>query len=414
MDPPQSKRSRQEVLNWKSHVPVVVLTRLPDFSGDSQHLSTNQQFNSEVDSLSNSDSDVPWEPGNDSSDSDFAPENDKSKAAKSPKIDKTAVTKKIEAHCPNVNEKTNAAMAKTTTTTTKTTAANCPNADQTTSATTTTTATTIATAKKPTPVPLPSTTNGNNKAKVDSSPIIVSSVFSHGSQETTKVPVSLPEVEVKLDMAVLARRRPMIWHQGKVVEIVEKEDGRLKYKVSFGEKGRSLVSAHHLAFTTTPKLEQLYVGARVVIQDQEDKSQFQPGILAELPGRKNRLRFLIFLDDHTPMYVGLQVLHLIIKPLENTLDDIPDGPHKGFLKQYLKNWPYPHLTQYKVGQCVNAELEETMQECKIEVVDCSVMQVVFKENQQKEWLYRGSMRLEHMAKFLALREKQENQEKSSQ
>lgn len=206
----------------------------------------------------------------------------------------------------------------------------------------------------------------------------------------------------------------MKWHQGKVIEIVEKEGGRLKYKVGFDEMGRSLVSAHHLAFTSTPKLDQLYVGARVVVQSLEDKSQFQPGLLAELPGRKNRLRFLVFLDDHTPMYVGLQVLHLIFKPLENALDDIPDGQHKDFLKQYLKNWPYPHLTQYKVGQCINAELQGAMQKCKIEAVDCSLMQVVFEESLQKEWIYRGSMRLEHMAKFLALRAKQEKDEKSSQ
>lgn len=73
--------------------------------------------------------------------------------------------------------------------------------------------------------------------------------------------------------------------------VIFAEDGRLKYKVSFEEKGRSLVSGHHIAFDTTPNLEQLYVGARVVVGSQ-DKSQFRPGILAELPSRKNRLRFV--------------------------------------------------------------------------------------------------------------------------
>lgn len=68
------------------------------------------------------------------------------------------------------------------------------------------------------------------------------------------------------------------------------EDGRLKYKVSFEEKGRSLVSGHHIAFVDTPKLEELYVGARVVISSGDDELCFQPGILAELPSRKNRLR----------------------------------------------------------------------------------------------------------------------------
>ena len=68
------------------------------------------------------------------------------------------------------------------------------------------------------------------------------------------------------------------------------EDGRLKYKVSFEERGKSLVSGHHIAFDRTPTLEQLYIGACVAIQCQTNKLLFRPGILAELPSRKNHLR----------------------------------------------------------------------------------------------------------------------------
>lgn len=67
------------------------------------------------------------------------------------------------------------------------------------------------------------------------------------------------------------------------------EDGRVKYKVKFEGKGKSLVSGHHIAFDSTPKLDQLYIGARVVVETEENL--FQTGILAELPGRKNRSRY---------------------------------------------------------------------------------------------------------------------------
>lgn len=71
------------------------------------------------------------------------------------------------------------------------------------------------------------------------------------------------------------------------------EDGRLKYKVNFEVKGKSLVSGHHIAFDTTAKLEELYVGARVAIQSQDNKLLFQPGVLAELPVRKNHSRCVL-------------------------------------------------------------------------------------------------------------------------
>nr|XP_020441666.1 histone-lysine N-methyltransferase SETDB1-B-like isoform X2 [Monopterus albus] len=234
--------------------------------------------------------------------------------------------------------------------------------------------------------PAPSTSGSSNSAP-------------HCSQDVTPARPSLPVEEIKVDMMVLARRRPMRWQRGKVLEIITREDGRLKYKVGFEEKGRSLVSGHHIAFDTTPKLEQLYVGARVVVQCQDNKYRFRPGILAELPSRKNRLRFLVFIDDHTPVYVGLPSLHLICRPLDDVLEDVPDGSHKRFMKQYLKDWPYPHLTQYRPGQSFNAELNGVQQRCEVQVVDCSLMQVVFQETQRKEWIHRGSIRLEHMTRF---------------
>ncbi|XP_042362962.1 histone-lysine N-methyltransferase SETDB1-A [Plectropomus leopardus] len=260
---------------------VVVLTRLPEYKISALRPPTPQQFYSEDESLSSSDSDMQWEPEDDSSDSDFSLAQNKQKPCK---------------HAKNDTTKNN---------------------------------------------------NNNNSSSSSSSepgPIIVSSAFAHSSNETTKVRPNLPEEEVKVDMIVLARKRSMRWQRGKIVDIVTREDGRLKYKVCFEEKGKSLVSGHHIAFDSTPKLEQLYVGARVVVRCQDNKFRFRPGVLAELPSRKNRLRFLIFLDDHTPVYVGLPLFHLVCRPQENVLDDVPDSPHKSFMTQYLKDWPYPHLT----------------------------------------------------------------------
>lgn len=322
---------------------VVVLTRLPEYKISALRPPTPQQFYSEDELLSSSDSEMQWEPDAESSESDYSPSNKKQKPVKP---------------------------------------------------------------KSVTPAP-PTSSNDSKNSVTEETPVVSSVAFASNAHETTKMRPNLPEKEVKVDMMVLGRRRAMRWQRGKIVEIITKEDGRVKYKVSFEEKGKSLVSGHHIAFDTTPKLDELYVGARVAVQSQDNKSLFEPGVLAELPARKNHSRFLVFLDDHRPLYVGLPQLHLVCRPLEDVLEDIPESPHKHFIKRYLNDWPYPHLTYYRVGQILNTELAGAQQKCEVQVVDCSLMEIVFQENQQKEWIYRGSMRLEHMSKFLEMQEAQE-------
>lgn len=86
--------------------------------------------------------------------------------------------------------------------------------------------------------------------------------------------------------------------------------------------------------------------------------------------------------------VGMHSLHILLPNIldkwlfffftvENVLDEIPDSPHKTFMNQYLKDWPFPHLTQYRVGQTLNAELNGVQQRCEVQVVDSSLIQVVF-------------------------------------
>lgn len=75
------------------------------------------------------------------------------------------------------------------------------------------------------------------------------------------------------------------------------EDGRLKYKVHFEPKGKSLVSAHHIALDCPPQLDQLLVGTRVVVRFPRDQQNFCPGVMAELPDKRNKLRFVCSLDN---------------------------------------------------------------------------------------------------------------------
>lgn len=59
------------------------------------------------------------------------------------------------------------------------------------------------------------------------------------------------------------------------------------------------------------------------------------------------------------------------------MDDIQDDTHKNFLKEYIRSWPYPPQTQYKIGQIINAKLNGSQQRCEVLAVDCSLIQVAF-------------------------------------
>ncbi|KAM8767872.1 histone-lysine N-methyltransferase SETDB1-A isoform 1-T1 [Acanthopagrus schlegelii] len=254
------------------------------------------------------------------------------------------------------------------------------------------------TPKTSTPPASANTNAESNRVKTSTQPAKSNGGSSVGTE--TKDPSELPKIIVNID--VLARRKCRDWQRGKILDIVTKDNGRLKYKISFEEKERSksLVSGNHIAFDHMPNGDQLAVGTRVVVKCGGEETRFCSGIVAELPNRKNRMRFLVFMDDQIPIYVGLPCLHLVCRPLADPLDDILDENHRNFIKLYLEAQPYPPQTQYRVGQIINAEFEGFLQKCEVLKVDCSLMQVVFQRDKHKEWIYRGSIRLEHMKKMM--------------
>lgn len=74
--------------------------------------------------------------------------------------------------------------------------------------------------------------------------------------------------------------------------------------------------------------------------------------------------------------------------VEDPLDDIPDANYKKFIKDYIKEWPYPPQTQYRVGQIINAELNGVQERCEVQVVDCSLIQVFFKVSTLKPSFFK--------------------------
>ncbi|XP_077363559.1 uncharacterized protein LOC144007629 isoform X2 [Festucalex cinctus] len=241
---------------------------------------------------------------------------------------------------------------------------------------------------------------------VENQPCIIS-MCCMSAEGASKMPNKVPEARIEIGMKVLAKKMSMCWQRAKVKKRIKTANDKLKYSVRFHDKTKRLVSAHHLAFVATTKLEYLYIGARVVVgrndDHDDDDDVFWAGIVAELPTRKNHQRFLVFLDDQSALYVGLPHLHLVIAPLGNPVDDIGNTSHRKFVKGYIKAWPYPPLTQCILGQSLKVEHKGVQQSCVVRLLDCSLMQVQYEESQCKEWIYRGSWRLEYMAKMTQVR-----------
>uniref|UniRef100_A0AAY4D1F9 Pre-SET domain-containing protein n=1 Tax=Denticeps clupeoides TaxID=299321 RepID=A0AAY4D1F9_9TELE len=217
------------------------------------------------------------------------------------------------------------------------------------------------------------------------------SSIDHGPQmapETTSI--------LEVGMSVLGRKRTKTWHSGILKEI--RRIGR--YKVEFGKR-KCLLSGHHVAYEKAAQLKDLFIGARVVARYKEEHQNWlHSAILAELPDRKNRMRFLVFFDDGHSAYVGLPDMHLVHAPCRflsnNVLEDIEDVAWQHFVQNYLKAYPCVIYVTKPEGEPVEVDYDGQWLPGCIKQVDCSLIKVVLKDDDRTVWLHKGSDRLKHI------------------
>ncbi|KAJ0065975.1 hypothetical protein NL108_001192, partial [Boleophthalmus pectinirostris] len=240
--------------------------------------------------------------------------------------------------------------------------------------------------------PPPGRQSGKEKS---APPVIVSQISSQSVPQPNHS--NIKEYELKVGMVVLGKKRTKIWHNGTLVAIQPSGvDGVEKFKVKF-DKGKSLLSGNHIAFTFNPILENLYVGARVVAKYKDGNSEWlYAGIVAEMPSTKNRMRFLIFFDDGYASYVGLRDLFPVCRPLNRTWEDIEDASCRDFIEEYITAYPSRPMVLLKVGQIIKTEWEGTWWKSRVEEVEGSLVKILFLDDKRSEWIYRGSTRLEPM------------------
>ncbi|XP_056335786.1 histone-lysine N-methyltransferase SETDB1-A isoform X2 [Danio aesculapii] len=216
----------------------------------------------------------------------------------------------------------------------------------------------------------------------------------HSSSESSK---ALKEIKLKVGAAVLGKKRHNHWSRGTVQE-VETEDNGNKYKVEF-KKGKTIVlSANHVAAFKPPSLKDLYIGCRVVAsaKSENGKSLYNAGVMVELPERKNRMRFLVFFDDGLATYLALPDLYFVCKQTKKVWRDIKDESSRKQVKDYLQVYPNPIAVVLRLGQETKAVRNGQFEDCTVLQLDGSLVQICYKNDKQKEWIYKGSDKLEHI------------------
>lgn len=152
-----------------------------------------------------------------------------------------------------------------------------------------------------------------------------------------------------------------------------------------------------MAYGTAPSVR-LSVGTRVIalftIEPNDNlRSTFFPGIIAEPLQGYNRWRYLIFFDDGYAQYVTPDNIRLICSPSQNVWEDVyPDAADfiKSYLQQYKTQRP---MVQVKRGQRMITEWNSQWTYARVHDIDGSLVNMYFEDAKRSEWIYRGSTRL---------------------
>uniref|UniRef100_A0A8B9HWC4 [histone H3]-lysine(4) N-trimethyltransferase n=1 Tax=Astyanax mexicanus TaxID=7994 RepID=A0A8B9HWC4_ASTMX len=162
-------------------------------------------------------------------------------------------------------------------------------------------------------------------------------------------------------------------------------DSGHRYKVKFeGDKGKSMLSGHHLACVNPPLLKDLFVGSRVVATYKEkDQSWMHAAVITEMPDRKNRMSHTFFTCGALKMSrVQVYFLCIAILAAENTGAAVTDL----------------NLVSSQMFIAILAMQALRQLSYLSENVNLSVS-VTFQNDKKKEWLYKGSNRLDHIQRI---------------
>ncbi|KAJ8024057.1 Histone-lysine N-methyltransferase SETDB1 [Holothuria leucospilota] len=206
--------------------------------------------------------------------------------------------------------------------------------------------------------------------------------------------------------SVLAKWKDNCWFKGTLVDIIKDQRGQQKFKVKIERERDSvqiLVSGMQIASAHSAKSSELTIGQRVValFKEEDGDDCLYAGVIAEMPMTTNHGRYLVFFDDGYVQYMHRKRIYLVYQNSKNVWDDVEELMSE-FVKDYLEQYPFRPLVRVVSGSEVKTEFQGKWLRARVVEVDSSLVLMQYTNDLQKEWLYRGSTRLEPVYRFVMM------------
>jgi len=130
--------------------------------------------------------------------------------------------------------------------------------------------------------------------------------------------------------------------------------------------------------------------------------EFFPAVVGEMAKLSNGHRYLVFYDDGYAIYLEHTDLRRVVKASSDVWLDVDKG-NRQFVKDYIQEFPTRRMLRLKVGDTLRVEQGGRLVEARITTVDEAMAGVTFAEEEEEEWVYRGSVRFEPLAKSMNLK-----------
>lgn len=194
------------------------------------------------------------------------------------------------------------------------------------------------------------------------------------------------------------------WSKAKIIEVSDLYANGF-CKVSFYSSHQSdlFLKANQIAFFHPPNVLLKIATKVVALLNYESntffaQNQLFSGIIAEPPKRTNQFRYLVFFDSGSCAYVSHNHLFVLVDDHLSPSDDLSELEKK-FRIVYFKDYPERAMVKFQLHEKIKVLCNDRWAVGQVEQIDCSLVKLYYKSLNKREWIFRGSFRLQPLYHF---------------